>query len=579
MFTGHWIRSFSLLGMMLGLPTLAACGANPSPGELATAPTGKVVSALTAPNLALGKPATQSSTAYGADASRAVDGNTDGNFFNNSVTHTADSGWWQVDLGSAQRVGNVVLWNRTDCCSERLQNFALLVSPNGTDWTSFPNPGTAGPQVSFAVNGLFRYVKVQANSGTYPLSLAEVQVLPMTAYGRGVGTVPSSGCGAGQDMDGGLCYPKCASGYHGVGPVCWPDATSYGRGAGTVPKSCGAGQDMDGGLCYPSCASGYHGVGPVCWQLCPDGYTDTGAFCERYAQTIDSNHGSCPWYDVCGLTFAKGCSSCPPGYNNTGCTCTIPDDTFAKKSSGRGVGTPPTTCGAGQDLDGGLCYSQCASGFHGVGPVCWPNATSYGRGVGSIPTSSCAAGHDLDAGLCYPSCDGGYHGMGPFCYSDALKGQEVIGSVCDALYLPAAAQLAISSGKALTFGLGAGIAAGGAAGVETGVAYGPGGEYGCYISTCEGVVTAVSISAWASVGAWNSFNSVSGNSVVVAGGLSTDLVDGLPVGVGAAVGLVSTDGGHPLPIGITASASLGAGLSAFVVLSAEACQTAVTKVR
>ena len=59
-------------------------------------------------NLAQGRTATQSSTlaGYPTDAaSAAVDGNTDGNFFDGSVTHTnADTNaWWQVDLGSFGR--------------------------------------------------------------------------------------------------------------------------------------------------------------------------------------------------------------------------------------------------------------------------------------------------------------------------------------------------------------------------------------------------------------------------------------------------------------------------------------------
>jgi hypothetical protein len=55
-------------------------------------------------NLALGMPASQSSTRpfSPVGASGAVDGNTDGNFSDGSVTHTnADpNAWWQVDLGS-----------------------------------------------------------------------------------------------------------------------------------------------------------------------------------------------------------------------------------------------------------------------------------------------------------------------------------------------------------------------------------------------------------------------------------------------------------------------------------------------
>src|SRR5262245_18876237 len=81
-------------------------------------------------NLSLVKPATQSSTAYDAPASRGVDGNTSGNWANNSVTHTATEHqpWWQVDLGSIQQIEVVKLWNRTDCCSDRLSNFYVLDS-------------------------------------------------------------------------------------------------------------------------------------------------------------------------------------------------------------------------------------------------------------------------------------------------------------------------------------------------------------------------------------------------------------------------------------------------------------------
>merc|ERR1712154_650016 len=46
-------------------------------------------------------------------------------------------------------------------------------------------------------------------------------------------------------------------------------------------------------------------------------------------------------------------------------------------------------CCSGWELDGALCYPQCASGFNGIGPVCWRGFDSYGRGAGAIPWSSC----------------------------------------------------------------------------------------------------------------------------------------------------------------------------------------------
>ena len=70
-------------------------------------------------NLALGKPATQSSTGWDSLASRAVDGNTDGDWYNGSVSHTDYNyqAWWQVDLGSASQVSKVDVYLMTICCS------------------------------------------------------------------------------------------------------------------------------------------------------------------------------------------------------------------------------------------------------------------------------------------------------------------------------------------------------------------------------------------------------------------------------------------------------------------------------
>ncbi|WP_437673225.1 hypothetical protein [Sorangium sp. So ce131] len=167
--------------------------------------------------------------------------------------------------------------------------------------------------------------------------------------------------------------PACPTGFSDDGATCSSTVNkpSYGRGVGAVPSLCGAGEQYDAGLCYPTCASGYYGVGPVCWQSCPSGYTDDGLTCRRDAHIINANNSSCPWYDVCGLTFAKGCSTCPSGYANDGCTCRRDAHIFAKSSYGRGVGSVPTSCGAGQQYDAGLCYPTCASGYSGVGPVCW----------------------------------------------------------------------------------------------------------------------------------------------------------------------------------------------------------------
>ena len=44
------------------------------------------------------------------------DGNTDGNFQNKSVTHTAisENPWVEIDLGATHKIDQIVIWNRTD---------------------------------------------------------------------------------------------------------------------------------------------------------------------------------------------------------------------------------------------------------------------------------------------------------------------------------------------------------------------------------------------------------------------------------------------------------------------------------
>jgi len=74
-------------------------------------------------NLAFGKTAVQSTTGFGGVASRAVDGNVNGFYSSESVTHTEHDGtrlaydaepYWEVDLdeGDSQNIGTIRVWNR-----------------------------------------------------------------------------------------------------------------------------------------------------------------------------------------------------------------------------------------------------------------------------------------------------------------------------------------------------------------------------------------------------------------------------------------------------------------------------------
>ena len=80
-------------------------------------------------NIASHGVASQSATDLGGLPGRAIDGGTSGDFNEGSVTHTLASAetWWELDLGNSQSVEQVNIWNRTDCCGERLNNFTLLL--------------------------------------------------------------------------------------------------------------------------------------------------------------------------------------------------------------------------------------------------------------------------------------------------------------------------------------------------------------------------------------------------------------------------------------------------------------------
>ncbi|MEO1262000.1 MAG: DM9 repeat-containing protein [Bacteroidota bacterium] len=145
-----------------------------------------------AQEVAKGKKARQSSTKYDQNgaASNAVDGNKNGNWSwnSNSLTHTQDEkdAWWEVDLGAVYDVSKIEIWNRRDCCWDRLKNFYVMVSEgpissNSTtnnQFVSGANSFTTGDHPSMILEGnkRGRYVRIFLKADNMPLTLAEVEV-------------------------------------------------------------------------------------------------------------------------------------------------------------------------------------------------------------------------------------------------------------------------------------------------------------------------------------------------------------------------------------------------------------------
>ena len=145
-------------------------------------------------NLALNKPASQSSTKGNGVAGLAVDGNLVGTTnwgASADLQHTDKDGepWWQVDLGNVYQIKEIKITNRTDCCQSRLKNFVVFSSetpfPDNASIAELEN--TAGihiisqseavvTDISFQQEHTGRYVRVQLRQTTNSLHMSEVEI-------------------------------------------------------------------------------------------------------------------------------------------------------------------------------------------------------------------------------------------------------------------------------------------------------------------------------------------------------------------------------------------------------------------
>jgi len=189
---GYHIDSFSLFRQEAGLPSTNDPDSIFVQEEDISNPPAPPAPSPEAFNLALEQPTLQSSTDFGGVSPRAVDGNTNGAYRNDSVTHTdpdGDANWWQVDLGQQSDIEYIEVWNRTDgSLGSRLRDFSVFVTDqdpsdrelsdllgDSSTWQSTFD-GVPGQTTRIPVNGRGRYVRIEIPTTDNALSLAEVIV-------------------------------------------------------------------------------------------------------------------------------------------------------------------------------------------------------------------------------------------------------------------------------------------------------------------------------------------------------------------------------------------------------------------
>ena len=156
-----------------------------------------------AQNIALGKTVTASGALWpGLPASNLTDGNRSGtNTIAHPATGVATLGFYfQVDLGSDVALNRVVLYNRDDCCPERLTNYRVTLyadaagAPGAVRWqasirTDGTNSGQGGNDTILATAStnpahVFRgrFIRVENLSGAqYNPQIAELEAYPEPA--------------------------------------------------------------------------------------------------------------------------------------------------------------------------------------------------------------------------------------------------------------------------------------------------------------------------------------------------------------------------------------------------------------
>ncbi len=153
-------------------------------------------------NVSLGKPTNQSSTLQNGSSDKAVDGNTEGNFWSGSVAQTnwSNQPWWQIDLEKVIEIDNINIWNRTDCCSSFFKDFYVFVSDepftsfdlnttlNQPDVQSFFIENVVGSPSNITIEQSGRYVRIHMTGSGF-MTLAEVEIFGCDG-GGGTTTLP-----------------------------------------------------------------------------------------------------------------------------------------------------------------------------------------------------------------------------------------------------------------------------------------------------------------------------------------------------------------------------------------------------
>ncbi|KAL3878257.1 hypothetical protein ACJMK2_030622 [Sinanodonta woodiana] len=122
----------------------------------------------------------QSSDQWDGVASRAVDGGTYTSYEYNTCTHTIEetSPRWMVDLAQVYYISRIEIFNRQDCCEERLAGFTISFATNGSFVMVYKHPHVMPAELTDVTNmsnDKARFIQIElTDTSKRTLSLCEV---------------------------------------------------------------------------------------------------------------------------------------------------------------------------------------------------------------------------------------------------------------------------------------------------------------------------------------------------------------------------------------------------------------------
>ena len=218
-----------------------------------------------------------------------------------------------VDLGQVRVVRAVKIWNRADCCSERLQGFDIRIGNAAASYstatacfTGGTAPMTSPHTVQVDCEGSGRYLYIGLPGSSAGLTLCEVEVYEgcnlcpeLSSSPAGSDAVSDCTCNAGASgTDGGPCLP-CAAGKYKSDTgsdacISCPANTNAPAGSDAesdcILNTCNAGLTSDGNGGCAACAAGTYKAGSGN-EACTD--CGAGKYSAASGATAESTCSAC----------------------------------------------------------------------------------------------------------------------------------------------------------------------------------------------------------------------------------------------------------------------------------------------